>query len=397
VVSERRSHGVALLAALFLGAMALRPQLIGAAPLLPDIDEDLGISHAVAGLLGTIPVLCMGLFAFPASRLAARLGTRGAIGASLAGIAAFGLLRAAAPGAPLVLALTFPIGVAMGLAGALMPVAVKERFAHRPVFASGVYITGMNLGAALASASAVPIAGAWGGWRASLAVFAGATVLSLAAWLFLTPSPEHGVPRAAAPAPPRVPWRRPLVWGLVGVFGLQALIYYGLNAWLPDAFQEQGWSPGAAGALVAVMAVCALPVGLAVPYMADRFGSRRQWLAMSATALIVTTAGIATLPDAGWLWVVIGGFGLGSVFPLVMTLPLDVAHEPGEVGAVVALVLGGGYSIGALSPFVLGAVRDATGSFATSLWVLVAVAVVLLVSVVALSPGRLRPPGADSE
>jgi CP family cyanate transporter-like MFS transporter len=389
---ERRVHGVALLAALFLGAMALRPQLIGAAPLLPDIDDDLGISHAVAGLLGTIPVLCMGLFAFPASHLAVRFGTRGAIGACLAGIAAFGFLRALAPGAPLVLGLTFPIGVAMGVAGALMPVAVKERFAHRPVFASGVYITGMNLGAALASALAVPIAAAWGGWRVSFAVFSGATLLCVAAWLLLTPSRPRGALRAAAAPPPRVPWRRGLVWGLVGIFGLQALIYYGLNAWLPDAFQEQGWSDGAAGALVALMAVCALPAGLVVPFMADRFGSRRQWLSMSATALIVATAGIAAVPDLGWLWVVLAGLGLGSVFPLVMTLPLDVAHEPGDVGAVVALVLGGGYSIGALAPFVLGAVRDATGSFATSLWVLVAVAVALLASVVALSPGRLLPP-----
>ena len=52
----------ALLAALFLGALALRPQLVGIGPLIPAIQLDLDTSHAVAGLLGTIPVLCMGLF-----------------------------------------------------------------------------------------------------------------------------------------------------------------------------------------------------------------------------------------------------------------------------------------------------------------------------------------------
>ena len=138
--------GWTVLAALFLGALALRPQLVGVGPLLPEIDDDLGVSHAVAGLLGTIPVLCMGLFAPPAAYVAGRLGTRAAIAACLAAIAGFGLLRAAAPGAPLVLALTFPFGVGMGFAGALMPVAVKERFAHRPAFASGVYTTGINMG-----------------------------------------------------------------------------------------------------------------------------------------------------------------------------------------------------------------------------------------------------------
>src|ERR687892_187902 len=102
--------------------------------------------------------------------------------------------------APLVLALTFPIGVGMGLAGALMPVAVKERFAHRPAFASGVYTTGINLGSALSSALAVPLAAAFGGWRAALAVFSACTIMCFAAWLFLTP-PVRGE-RAPGPPPP---------------------------------------------------------------------------------------------------------------------------------------------------------------------------------------------------
>ena len=36
-----------LLAALFVAALALRPQLVGAGPLLPEIQADLGVSHAV--------------------------------------------------------------------------------------------------------------------------------------------------------------------------------------------------------------------------------------------------------------------------------------------------------------------------------------------------------------
>ena len=58
-----RRDALLLLAALLLAAVALRPQLVGAGPLIPDIQDDLGTSHSVAGLVGTIPVLCMGLFA----------------------------------------------------------------------------------------------------------------------------------------------------------------------------------------------------------------------------------------------------------------------------------------------------------------------------------------------
>jgi MFS transporter, CP family, cyanate transporter len=381
--------GVALLAALFLGALALRPQLVGVGPLLPEIDDDLGVSHAVAGLLGTIPVLCMGVFAPPAAYVAARLGTRAAIGACLAAIAAFGLLRAAAPGAPLVLALTLPIGVGMGLAGALMPVAVKERFAHRPAFASGVYTTGINMGSALSSALAVPIAAAWGGWRAALAVFSACTILFFAGWLLLTPPARE---RPAAATPPRLPWGRRVVWILAAVFALQSIVYYGLVSWMPDSFQERGWSDATAGALLAVMSVAALPAGLLVPYLADRGGSRRQWLALSAGALFVGTVGIAAVPDGGWAWATLAGLGIGATFPLTMTLPLDVAHEPAETGAVVGLMLGAGYSLTAVGPLALGAVRDLTGSFSTSLWVLVAVAAAFVASVLPLSPRRLSPP-----
>jgi CP family cyanate transporter-like MFS transporter len=376
-----------LLAALFLGALALRPQLVGVGPLLPEIDDDLGVSHAVAGLLGTIPVLCMGLFAPPAAYLAGRLGTRAAIAACLAAIAVFGLLRAAAPGAPLVLALTFPIGVGMGLAGALMPVAVKERFAHRPAFASGVYTTGINMGSALSSALAVPLAAAFGGWRAAIAVFSAVTILLFVAWLALTPPARE----RAAGTPPRLPWGRLLVWGLVAVFALESIVYYGLVSWMPDSFGERGWSDEAAGALVGVMSIAALPSGLLLPYLADRSGSRRQWLALCAATLFIATLGIATLPGAGWLWAALAGFGIGASFPLTLTLPLDVAREPAETGAVVGLMLGAGYTITAAGPIALGAVRDATGSFSASLWVLVAVAGAFLVSVLPLSPARLRP------
>ena len=68
-----------------------------------------------------------------------------------------------------------------------MPVAVKERFSDRPAFATGVYTTGINVGSALASALAVPIAAvAAAGWRATLVVFSAVTVGLVGLWVFQT-------------------------------------------------------------------------------------------------------------------------------------------------------------------------------------------------------------------
>jgi MFS transporter, CP family, cyanate transporter len=380
--------GLALLGALFVAALALRPQITGIGPLLPDVEAELGVSHAVAGLLGTIPVLCMGLFAPAAAPLTAWASLRTAIGACVFGVAAFGLARAAAPGAGLVLALTLPVGVGLALAGALLPVAVKARFADRPAFATGIYTTGLSVGAALASALAVPWAGAFGGWRGALTAFSVVTVALAAGWLVL--SRGTWTVRSATRAP-RLPLRRGIVWGIVAVFGVQSAIFYAFVSWMPDAFQERGWSAATAGALAAVFGLAALPAGLLVPWLADRGGSRRLWLTGASAATIVGLLGLAALPEAAFAWSTIAGAAIGAVFPLSLTLCLDVAHDPADAGSVAALVLLGGYVLSSLSPVGLGALRDATGSFSSVLWTMFGAALVLLACCIPLTADRLRP------
>ena len=340
--SVRVRAGLALLVALFVASLALRPQLVGVGPLLPAIEADLGVSHAVAGLLSTIPVTCMAVFAPAAAPITAWASLRTAIAACIFAVAAFGLGRAAAPGAAAVLALTVPLGVGMAVAGALLPVAVKARFADRPAFATGIYTTGLSVGAALASLLAVPLADAFGGWRGALAAFSVATVALAAGWLVLSVGTWTG--RAAA-RPPRLPWGRGIVWGIVAVFGLQSALFYAFVSWMPDAFQERGWSAATAGTLAAVFGLAALPSGLLVPWLADRVGSRRQWLTASSAITVAGMLGLATLPEAAFAWATIAGAAIGAGFPLSLTLCLDVARDPADAGAVSALVLLGGYTL----------------------------------------------------
>ncbi|HZG34215.1 MAG TPA: MFS transporter [Gaiellaceae bacterium] len=385
------------LAAIFLAALALRPQIVGAGPLFPLVQDDLGVSHAVVGLLGTIPVLCMGLFAPPAGWVAGRTGTRLAITLCLGLIAGFGIARALVPEAALLVALTFPVGVGMGLAGALLPVAVKEHFPDRPGFATGVYATGIQVGSGASSMLSVPIAHAAGGWRASLLTFSVATVGLLAAWvLFTRGGPGRPVERLPLPRPPLT---SPLGWHLVLVFALMGLGYYGLNAWLPASYVERGWSEASAGALLGVLNVAAIPASLLVPWLSDRAGSRRGYLGACGLLLVGGLVGLVLAPGGAYVWSGVVGFANGAMFPLVLTLPLDVEDRPARVGALVGMMLGVGYVLAALSPFALGAIRDATGSFTGALWVVVAVGALWLIAVLPLSRRRLGlgsaplPPG----
>jgi len=376
-----------LLVALFLAALTLRPQLVAVGPLLPSIQRDLGVSHTVAGLLGTIPVLCMGLFAPPAPFLSGRIGSRRAIGVAVALIGVFGIVRAVVPSAIGVILLTFPIGLGMGLGNALLPVAVKERFADRPGFTTGIYTMGIVAGATIAAAIAVPLAHAAGGWRTPLLVMGAVSTALAALWLWLTRGQPAHVRTELRPL--KLPLRNPLGWRLVGAFSLMSFVFYGLNSWLPDAYVEHGWSQSSAGALLAVLSGVSIPVGFTVAWAADHIGTRRGWLVGSSALQVSALVGVVLLPSAGWFWAVLLGMSIGPLFPLTMTLPLDAAEGPAEVAALAGMMLGIGYVLSSTGPLLLGAVRDLTGGFNAALWVLVAVSSLLVLVNSSLSPARL--------
>jgi MFS transporter, CP family, cyanate transporter len=386
-VRSPRSHGsAATLAALFVAAVTLRPQIVGAGPLIPLIQTDLHSSHAVVGLLGTIPVLCMGLFAPLAAYLAARIGTRRAMTIGLALIGGFGIVRALGPAAWTVVLLTLPVGIGMGIGNALAPIAVKERFASRPATGTGVYTTGIQSGSGVAAAVAVPLAGVLGGWRGSLIALSAAAVLSLVVWVWLTRGEEpHERPAATIP---RLPWRSRTAWLLVAIFALMGAAFYGLNAWLPDAYGERGWSDTKAGLLLAVMNIAAIASSFVIPWLSDRHDHRRPWLLSTSILFTGGATGFVALPVFAFGWAVIAGIAQGGLFALIMTVPLDLEERPERVGALVSMMLGLGYTLAAISPFVLGAIRDATRSFDAVLWVAAGLLLLQFLALLALPHAR---------
>ena len=185
--------------------------------------------------------------------------------------------------------------------------------------------------------------------------------------------------------------RRPIVWAIVLAFALPSAVYYGLVAWVADVYQERGWSDGASGAVLAVMGVASVPAALIVPWLADRVGSRRLWMWFAAGCLSIATFGFAAVAGGAFVWAVFGGIALGTVFPISLAMCLDVARGPAEAGAAAALMFLAGYPIAALGPLGAGAVRDLSGSFDASLWALFGTALLMAVSLVPLTPRRLRP------
>jgi MFS transporter, CP family, cyanate transporter len=387
VSTSRPAVPLNVVAGLFLAALALRPQLLAVGPLLPFIREDLGLPASIAGMLTTIPVLCMGLFAPIGPRIAARLGPRMALAMALTLIAGFGLARASVPSVGVLLITTFGVGIGIGIAGAVPAMVVSLHLPTRRALGTGAYAGGIVTGSAVAAAVAVPLA-AGGDWQRSLALLALATLIPLGGWLWFVRS--DGLARVERPRAIRLPWRVPTAWLLVLAFGVQSMMFYGIVTWLPNALVDRGWSAADAGILLGGFNAVGLIATLGVPLVADRAGSRRSQLLLFAGVAIVAFVGISATPDLTVAWVVLAGLALGAIFPLVLTLPLDVAVEPAQVGAAGAFMLLGGYALSSIGPVVLGGIRDATGDFNASLWSLVVLALAFFAVCLPLSTARLK-------
>lgn len=387
-----------VIVALFVTALALRPQISAIGPLVPGIIEEFGASHAFVGLLTAIPVLCMGIFALVGPSVAAWLGTRGGVAVSVAVLVASGILRALAPGAELVLLATFGVGVGTAVVGPILPMFVRDRIPGHMVGGTSSYAGGTIVGAAIGSALAVPLASTLGGWRASLLALSVASALCVVAWLGIVRARRagksagagEGTPRGRGLTLPRLPLRRPVAWAIGILFALQSWLYYGQTAWLASIYVERGWEPQAAAILLSAVSVFSLVAIVAVPWLARRGTSRRSMLTVASGMSFVGLSGVALVPGPAFLWAASLGAGLGMTFTLLLTLPTDISDDPREVGGAAALMLLVGYLLASIAPSALGAVRDATGDFEAAIWVLVGVAAVMMPLSWSLTPHRLR-------
>jgi CP family cyanate transporter-like MFS transporter len=309
------------------------------------------------------------------------------MGIAILAVGVFGVLRVLPSSPWLVVALTWPVGLGMGVAGAIAPVAIKERFGPRSAVGTGAYTSGIQTGAFISAVTAVPLAQLVGGWRFSLGVFSAVSILLAVIWFLLVPE----VPaREERVRPPALPWRSETAWLLVAMFSFMALTYYGVNAWLPDLYVERGWQESSAGALLAVANAMAIPASFVLPWLMLRVGRRQPVLLGASGVFLAAVVLLLTVPAGAWAWAVVFGTAQGGMFALSLTLPLDFESSPERVGALVAMQLGLGYTVGAVAPFALGGLRDVTGSYDAVLWTVAAFAGLLIACILLLPAVRRR-------
>ncbi|MFE5328661.1 CynX/NimT family MFS transporter [Embleya sp. NPDC056575] len=409
----RRAPGAVLtLVALFLVAINLRGAITNVPPLLTSIREDLGLSGAAAGVLTAIPVVSMGVFAPLAHRGAARYGYERTVAASVVVLLLGVLIRLGGASVALLFLGTLVAGGGIAVLGAALPGVVKTHFAEHAGAVTGLYSAAVGVGAAGASALAVPLSDGFGSWQLSLGVVAVPAVLGLFAWLPVirrtkpvridpsrtgTDETEARPTRpAAAPgsaAPDASPWRRPVAWILAVFLIMQTTAYYGVVGWVPAAYEEQGWSAERAGLLLSVFGLTGIVSGLVIPVLADRFTDPRPLFAVTVAGAVAGMGLLAFAPDlAPWPTIALLGLTLGGAFPLMLVMLVRFAPSPAAAGRLSAMTFLIGYPIAAALQIVFGTIHDLTGDYTAVFVVLFAMTLVELAVSLGLDPKHARHP-----
>ncbi|MFJ4192924.1 CynX/NimT family MFS transporter [Pseudomonas sp. NPDC089534] len=356
-----------LLLGLILVALNLRPALSSMAPLLGEVSKSLGLSAAQAGLLTTLPVLCLGLFAPLAPVLARRFGAERVVLGILLTLAC-GILLRSNFGAVGLFTGSVLGGASIGIIGVLLPGIVKRDFARHAGTMTGVYTMALCLGAAMAAGSTVPLSQHFGdSWALGLGFW---VVPALAAALFWLP--QVGQKQGAHHVAYRVRGllRDPLAWQVTLYMGLQSSLAYIVFGWLPSILIGRGLTPTQAGLVLSGSVIIQLASSLAAPWLATRGKDQRLAIVVVMALTLGGLFGCLYAPIEGlWGWAILLGLGQGGTFSLALTLIVLRSRDSHVAANLSSMSQGFGYTLASMGPFAVGVVHDWTGGWNAVGWI----------------------------
>lgn len=366
-------------------------------PLIPVISADLDLSGTTASLLTSMPILAMALCAPLGHVLSTRLGSDWAL------VSLLGFLSLA-EGSRIVIDSAVPLVVTAGLIGGalgalstLTPALIAHHLPHLRGLATGVYATSMALGVGLAAGTAQPIADGLGGWRVALAVW-GLLALGLLVVTVVLRWSGAGMPDESGPATRiSLPLRDGRAWFVTATYSVPMFLGFGVIAWLPSIFIDHGIAASTAALYLVCFQSVQLISILTLTALTDRISGRR---GVFATSILTTTIGIGMLAMEPREWAVPGlllaGFGIGGTSSLALVKVQDESTSPQDATRLSAMAMLFSFAAGAAGPFVIGALKDLTGSLVPGFWLCFVVSAFSLLLLFRMHPAQLRVPGPDA-
>ena len=376
---------------LMLVAFNLRIVLTSLPVVLDDVEESLHWSHTGLGNLTALPVVAMGVFALAVPGIGRRMGREQAVAVGLGLIALALALRLWADHGPVLLVSVLLSGIGIAIAGGLVPSVVREETPDQAGLATGLWTAAMLCGAAVGSALTIPLIDVVGTWQRALAFWIVPALVGLAAWWWVQlrgrHAPDTSTVRAEHTARLRdLPWRSPVAWGITAYLVLNSIVFYTLLAWLPQSYEQRGWTKAEGGTLLALITVAEIVAALIAPPLAQRMRDPRWLLAVTVGMEIVGLTAMGIAPGfLTWPFVITFGLGIGAGFACILTLLASSAADPGASARLTAMAFFVTYCIAATGPTLGGALLDVTGSW---LALYVALAATCLLRFLAIIPLR---------
>lgn len=353
---------------------------------LPLIRKDIGLSFAQAGTLSASTLLVYALMQLPSGYLADRFGPRRLFVAGLVGTNLLTLSFASLHRYWLLVGNQAAMGFFRSLVFAPGLLLVSALFPpNRRATAMGLYVAGgfssnvfLNL---LGPVLVRPL-----GWRLLFELFSAGGLLVLLAYgrvAEATPRPRRHLPIREGL---RL-FRLRVMWMLGFIQYVRLAVASGLTFWLPTFIvADKGRSLQTAGLLVGLGAALTAPSNFLGGYVSDRLRNPLLVVGTSLAALACTTA---LLPHVGNIVFLVAVIAVNAIFLQLYFGPLFAV--PIEMLGAEAAGRASGFSnffanMGAFTfAYVLGAVKDATGSFTVGLYCLSGLCVLAALCTVAVA------------
>ncbi|MEX0724537.1 MAG: MFS transporter [Gracilimonas sp.] len=351
----------------------MRSPLSSVGPLTELIQNALGLSYSMIGLITTLPLICFAALSGFTLYFTQRFGLESTLGVALL-ILTVGTVGRSFANIPALYIGTLLLGIGIAIMNVLMPSIVKRDFPEQSGSMTSLYSGVMGVGATMGAGLSVPLA-QFTNWQFSLGSWAILAFLGLLFW----------VPQLRNRTKPKNPIHiftaikklgsSPIAWQIALFMGLQSLIFYAILAWLPEILINRGMTPTKAGFVLSISQGTGIVGSLIIPAIAGRFKDQRKIVLVTSAMEIIGIAGIL-ITDTFLVstWAGILGFGLGGNFSLAllfMVLRTDSAELTTGLSGMAQSV---GYFVAAFGPVLFGFIHDLTNSWSIPLYSMLSIA-----------------------
>lgn len=167
--------------------------------------------------------------------------------------------------------------------------------------------------------------------------------------------------------------------------------YQGVLTQLRQHFEESGFAPAVATSAVSIIAGMGIASKLAFGRASEKITARIATII--SVALQAVGVFIIAQADAGllmWVGIFIFGLGFGGLGALIV-LVVQEAFGMREFGGIIGLMQVGMIASGTGAPLLAGSLHDSTGSFESSMLIVVAIFIVGIVALGLARPVRVEP------